>query len=128
MVRCTAWTLPCPFSTRPVRIGPVPRSQSQRLRRRLATLSRGKTATTGNVTKLGQWPPVAAKLRVSVNEFMNRAAFSYRRAFDRNIGWLTEWEQDSLRAKRVAIAGMGGVGGGHLLTLARLGTGAFNIA
>jgi len=33
-----------------------------------------------------------------------------------------------LRHKRVAIAGMGGVGGVHLLTLARLGIGAFHIA
>src|SRR3954470_546342 len=54
--------------------------------------------------------------------------FSYAAAFDRNIGWLTDWEQQTLRAKRVAIAGMGGVGGFHLLTLARLGVGGFSIA
>ncbi|MCA7118608.1 MAG: ThiF family adenylyltransferase [Acidibrevibacterium sp.] len=54
--------------------------------------------------------------------------FSYSAAFDRNIGWLTEWEQLALRGKRIAIAGMGGVGGVHLLTLARFGIGAFNIA
>jgi hypothetical protein len=54
--------------------------------------------------------------------------FVYDAAFDRNIGWLTEWEQQSLRHKKVAIAGMGGVGGIHLVTLARLGIGAFNIA
>ena len=53
------------------------------------------------------------------------AAFSYDEAFSRNIGWITEWEQQSLRRKRVAIAGMGGVGGVHLLTLTRLGIGAF---
>ncbi|MFA7667476.1 MAG: ThiF family adenylyltransferase, partial [Burkholderiaceae bacterium] len=47
--------------------------------------------------------------------------FDYRRAFARNIGWLREDEQQTLRGKRVAIAGMGGVGGFHLLTLARLG-------
>lgn len=56
------------------------------------------------------------------------APFSYAEAFSRNIGWVTEWEQLSLRGKRVAIAGMGGVGGVHLLTLARLGIGAFSIA
>src|SRR4051812_4826332 len=56
------------------------------------------------------------------------APFSFLAAFDRNIGWLTEWEQLALKAKRVAIAGMGGVGGFHLLTLARLGIGEFNIA
>ena len=54
--------------------------------------------------------------------------FDYREAFARNIGWVTEAEQAALRGKRIAIAGMGGVGGVHLLTLARLGVGAFNIA
>lgn len=55
-------------------------------------------------------------------------AFSYEQAFSRNIGWLTEAEQATLRKKRIAIAGMGGVGGVHLLTLARLGIGSFRIA
>ena len=55
-------------------------------------------------------------------------AFSYRQAFSRNIGWVNSKEQEILRHKRVAIAGMGGVGGIHLLTLARLGIGAFHIA
>ncbi len=54
--------------------------------------------------------------------------FDYEAAFSRNIGWVTEAEQQTLRGKRVAIAGIGGVGGVHLLTLARLGIGAFNIA
>jgi molybdopterin/thiamine biosynthesis adenylyltransferase len=54
--------------------------------------------------------------------------FDYDGAFARNIGWLTREEQAVLRRKRIAIAGMGGVGGSHLLTLARLGVGAFNIA
>jgi molybdopterin/thiamine biosynthesis adenylyltransferase len=54
--------------------------------------------------------------------------FDYATAFSRNIGWLTEAEQERLRHKRVAIAGMGGVGGFHLLTLARLGISKFNIA
>jgi molybdopterin/thiamine biosynthesis adenylyltransferase len=55
-------------------------------------------------------------------------AFSYDQAFSRNIGWVTKAEQQALRLKRVAIAGMGGVGGVHLLTLARLGIGSFHIA
>ncbi|HOB44582.1 MAG TPA: ThiF family adenylyltransferase [Zoogloea sp.] len=55
-------------------------------------------------------------------------AFRYEEAFSRNIGWVTEAEQAALRGKRIAIAGAGGVGGVHLLTLARLGVGAFNIA
>ncbi len=54
--------------------------------------------------------------------------FDYATAFSRNIGWLTEAEQERLRHKRVAIAGMGGVGGFHLTTLARLGISRFNIA
>ena len=54
--------------------------------------------------------------------------FDYDRAFSRNIGWVTEEEQRRLRGMRVAIAGMGGVGGFHLLTLARLGVGKFHIA
>lgn len=55
-------------------------------------------------------------------------SFDYDAAFSRNVGWVTQGEQQSLRGKRIAIAGMGGVGGSHLLTLARLGVGAFNIA
>lgn len=55
-------------------------------------------------------------------------AFDYDAAFSRNIGWVTRAEQAQLARKRVAIAGMGGVGGVHLLTLARLGIGGFNIA
>jgi molybdopterin/thiamine biosynthesis adenylyltransferase len=54
--------------------------------------------------------------------------FSYDAAFSRNIGWVTKAEQQTLRAKRIAVAGLGGVGGAHLLTLVRLGVGAFNIA
>lgn len=57
-----------------------------------------------------------------------RPGFDYDAAFSRNIGWVTGAEQAQLRKKRVAIAGMGGVGGVHLLTLARLGIGAFKIA
>jgi molybdopterin/thiamine biosynthesis adenylyltransferase len=54
--------------------------------------------------------------------------FDYQSAFSRNLGWVTASEQESLRSKRVAIAGLGGVGGTHLLTLARLGIGGFNVA
>ena len=54
--------------------------------------------------------------------------FDYQAAFSRNIGWVTGEEQALLRGKRVAIAGLGGVGGNYLLTLARLGVGAFHIA
>jgi molybdopterin/thiamine biosynthesis adenylyltransferase/nitroreductase len=54
--------------------------------------------------------------------------FNYDDAFSRNLGWVTPAEQSELRSKCVAIAGMGGVGGSHLLTLARLGVGRFHIA
>jgi molybdopterin/thiamine biosynthesis adenylyltransferase len=54
--------------------------------------------------------------------------FDYATAFSRTIGWLTRDEQERLRQKRVAIAGVGGVGGFHLTTLARLGIGRFSIA
>lgn len=57
-----------------------------------------------------------------------RADFDYGLAFSRNTGWITRDEQTILRHKRIAIAGMGGVGGSHLLTLTRLGVGAFHIA
>lgn len=54
--------------------------------------------------------------------------FSYEEAFSRNLGWVTEAEQQRLKASRVCIAGLGGVGGVYLLTLARLGVGKFSIA
>ncbi|WP_374337840.1 ThiF family adenylyltransferase [Leeia sp.] len=54
--------------------------------------------------------------------------FDYGEAFSRNLGWVTEAEQSTLQRKRVAIAGLGGVGGNHLLTLTRLGIGAFTLA
>jgi molybdopterin/thiamine biosynthesis adenylyltransferase len=54
--------------------------------------------------------------------------FRYEEAFARNLGWVTEQEQDKLKRTRVCIAGMGGVGGIYLLTLARLGIGSFTIA
>ena len=54
--------------------------------------------------------------------------FEYDLAFSRNIGWVSPAEQAALRNKRIAIAGMGGVGGFHLLSMARLGIEKFNIA
>lgn len=54
--------------------------------------------------------------------------FAYDQAFSRNIGWVTPQEQARLRTARVAIAGLGGAGGVHALTLARLGIANFTIA
>lgn len=52
----------------------------------------------------------------------------YREAFRRNIGLVSEAEQERLRNACVAIAGLGGVGGLNLVTLARMGFGRFHIA
>jgi len=57
-----------------------------------------------------------------------KSPFDYARAFSRNIGIYTELEQNTLRGKRVAIPGCGGVGGVHALVLARSGVGKFSIA
>lgn len=54
--------------------------------------------------------------------------WTYEAAFSRHAGLLTPDEQQRLRHSRVAIAGMGGVGGVHLTTLARLGVARFSIA
>lgn len=53
--------------------------------------------------------------------------YDYDEAFSRNLGWLTPQEQTHLRHARVAVAGMGGVGGVHVQGLARLGIGALNL-
>ena len=49
-------------------------------------------------------------------------------AFSRNIGLLSSEEQEILAKSRIAIPGMGGVGGGHLITMVRTGIGKFNLA
>lgn len=71
------------------------------------------------------WPQRSGNNEVSR---VQGVRFSYADAFSRNLGWVTEAEQERLRCARVAVAGMGGVGGVHLLTLARLGIGRFAIA
>lgn len=49
-------------------------------------------------------------------------------AFSRNIGLFSPGEQERLATARVAIPGMGGVGGAHLVNLVRTGIGRFNLA
>lgn len=71
-------------------------------------------------------PASAARPAPAPSSFAS--GFVYEQAFSRNIGWVTPAEQAILRGKRVAIAGGGGVGGGHLLTLVRLGVANFHIA
>ena len=48
--------------------------------------------------------------------------------FSRNIGLLSVEQQEMLLKSKVAVVGAGGVGGLHILTLARLGIGKFQIA
>jgi molybdopterin/thiamine biosynthesis adenylyltransferase len=55
-------------------------------------------------------------------------AFDPDIAFSRTLGLVTPSEMKALRGATVAIAGLGGVGGSHLLTLTRLGIGAFHLA
>lgn len=54
--------------------------------------------------------------------------FNFERAFHRNIGFVTRDELQMLRRKRAAVGGLGGCGGAHVATLARLGVGAFTLA
>src|SRR5437016_4549637 len=49
-------------------------------------------------------------------------------AFSRTLGLVTRAEMKKLQQSKVAIAGLGGVGGSHLLTLTRLGIGCFHLA
>jgi len=49
-------------------------------------------------------------------------------AFSRNIGLLSPSEQEALAKAKIAIPGMGGVGGAHLITMVRTGIARFNIA
>lgn len=49
-------------------------------------------------------------------------------AFSRNIGLLSPSEQEILAKTRIAIPGMGGVGGAHLITMVRTGIARFNLA
>jgi len=57
-----------------------------------------------------------------------KGVFSYDQAFSRHLGLIDPAEQARLRGARVAVLGMGGVGGVHLITLTRLGIGAFHVA
>lgn len=47
--------------------------------------------------------------------------FDYDTAFSRNVGWITEEEKETIKNTKIAIAGLGGAGGEHALTLARMG-------
>lgn len=59
---------------------------------------------------------------------MEKIAFSYSEFTTRNIGFVSENEQNTLKNTRVFIAGVGGMGGAALACLARMGIEHFIIA
>lgn len=61
-------------------------------------------------------------------ETQSTPAFDYMSAFQRNIGLVTEEEQQKLREFTVVIPGMGAVGSLHLISLVRQGFEKFKIA
>lgn len=63
-----------------------------------------------------------------MSERVDPAEFDYSIAFRRNLGFLSQDEQERLRRARVAVAGLGGTGGAQVHALCRLGIGAFNLA
>lgn len=52
----------------------------------------------------------------------------HSQAFSRNIGLFSIEEQERLAKAKIAIPGMGGVGGIHFMTMVRTGIGKFNIS
>ncbi len=58
----------------------------------------------------------------------NSHDYSYHRAIQRNIGLVNESEQLKLKHSKIAIAGVGAVGGSYLINLARMGIANFKIA
>jgi hypothetical protein len=54
--------------------------------------------------------------------------FNYENAFSRNIGWVTHDELQSIKNTKIAIAGLGGAGGEHAMTLARMGFQNFHLS
>ncbi|MFP3982644.1 MAG: ThiF family adenylyltransferase [Desulfurivibrionaceae bacterium] len=72
---------------------------------------------------------IAENYRARLRELGYGDQASYQKhAFARNIGLITEEEQNLLQKATVAVPGMGGVGGIHLMTLVRMGVGSFHLA
>ena len=59
---------------------------------------------------------------------MNKKDDFYQNAFSKHFGLISAEEQEKLKNSKVAIAGLGGVGGIYLLNLVRTGIGNFHIA
>lgn len=55
-------------------------------------------------------------------------SYNYFEAFSRNLGFLSLEDQTKLKNARVAIAGLGGTGGGQVHALSRMGIGKFHLA
>ncbi len=54
--------------------------------------------------------------------------FKYEVAFARNLGWVSPQEQEKIKNSKIAIGGLGGVGGDEAIALARIGFQNFHIA
>ncbi len=72
-------------------------------------------------------PPNDLRARIDRLGFQNRHQY-LEVALGRNRGLVSTAEQERLLKARVAIPGLGGVGGIHLVTLARMGFGGFRLA
>ncbi len=59
---------------------------------------------------------------------MSGEVFDYTVAFSRNIGILSQEEQNAVSAKKIGVAGLGAAGGASLLVLTRVGFSNFHIA
>ncbi|MGE4423621.1 MAG: ThiF family adenylyltransferase [Pseudodesulfovibrio sp.] len=71
----------------------------------------------------------AAALRAIAEQWGLKDIYAYNEeAFSRTIGFLDAADMDRLINARVAIPGLGGVGGVHVVTLARLGVGKFHLS
>ena len=57
-----------------------------------------------------------------------QTSFDYQVAFHRNLGVISPEEQKQLQRSRVAVAGVGGMGGAIVHALTRLGIGRFTLA
>lgn len=68
------------------------------------------------------------KHMLNQKEQINTKFFDFKKAFSRNIGWITPDEAEILSQCRVAIAGLGGVGGHYAEMLTRLGIRKFHLA
>ncbi len=80
-----------------------------------------------NQSKSGSSDEKKVKPQTNILDFQGKYHF-LEEALSRNIGIFSLSEQDKLMECRVAIPGLGGVGGQHLVTLARTGINNFNIA